>query len=549
MVAHQSLCSEAKIYYYDYLDSENHDEIPEPILAHLRTCGHCGDFIAELDEQRQSGAGQDEANEQDREIIERLGHHFAYLDKPVSCKVARPFLPLMAVAGGYPAVPTPVTVHVDHCESCRVAFETLAGFRLENDQAEKLSQLMVFKEAARQFPCESAEKYVRAFAACRFLEIPVEFLQHVTACPACRGLVQAERKMLMRREAENRKERSAWFPCHQLRPCDIFDYVVPMRYFPRQDKEQSFRETLLEHLRQCPACLERVMRFHREVYEIIDADANRLTTVCRSDDTKEDGADKDAKTGYEGWPLAVEVREEAAAARAAREDVSGGQNDVCETGKRKKLHPLKNPLTHVAIAACLFAGFFLFIYSPAVTAFKPDKLPAIVRQESLIQIRHYSLSPKELEREVIIARNGDKVRLTEEVEGERFIWDMAGQTYAHRDLVSREATVEKMKTRHIRHFLEKLEQVTVHLGDWTDGNLSEDGWRRIEDSEPSAEGCGEVIYEKTMITDSNPDTIRSKWRLYYNSKQNRPVQLEEYTQLPGQTAYRSTRLITYRFGE
>jgi hypothetical protein len=70
-----------------------------------------------------------------------LKSHFAYVDKPVSCKLVRPFIPTLLNSAVTARVPTPITVHLDNCSQCRRDLETVRKLGLEPGQLCRLGEL------------------------------------------------------------------------------------------------------------------------------------------------------------------------------------------------------------------------------------------------------------------------------------------------------------------------------------------------------------------------------------------------------------------------
>ncbi len=75
--------------------------------------------------------GNGGASEHDAVRSKQMGRllrsHFDWVDKDVSCETARLFLPSMTCGSLNVRVPTPITVHLDHCAGCRGDFERLTA--------------------------------------------------------------------------------------------------------------------------------------------------------------------------------------------------------------------------------------------------------------------------------------------------------------------------------------------------------------------------------------------------------------------------------------
>ncbi len=73
--------------------------------------------------------------------IDILDSHFRCLDVPVPCSRAKPFLPGLAMPSTDLRIPTPITVHVDHCPQCAADLRTLRELGLTGEQAQSLQRL------------------------------------------------------------------------------------------------------------------------------------------------------------------------------------------------------------------------------------------------------------------------------------------------------------------------------------------------------------------------------------------------------------------------
>jgi hypothetical protein len=65
--------------------------------------------------------------------------HFALIDKPVTCRTIRPFLPILAIEKYAICIPTPVTVHIEHCPQCERDMQTIQNMALQPVQLGELA--------------------------------------------------------------------------------------------------------------------------------------------------------------------------------------------------------------------------------------------------------------------------------------------------------------------------------------------------------------------------------------------------------------------------
>ncbi|OQA02407.1 MAG: hypothetical protein BWY71_00022 [Planctomycetes bacterium ADurb.Bin412] len=159
----QSACISAQEYYYDWLSPDLREEIPPETQEHLRHCRQCHGNMAQL--QKILASQQDEAADsrpQNSDWSALLETHFSCLDRPMDCAAVKPFLPSLADPAGKVTIPTPVTVHLEHCPDCLHDFQTLQNLPLTHDQRHNLSRL--FAGTSRPGIFWKTEKQIAALA-------------------------------------------------------------------------------------------------------------------------------------------------------------------------------------------------------------------------------------------------------------------------------------------------------------------------------------------------------------------------------------------------
>lgn len=133
-------CQEAEVYYYDLLYPDE-GAVPEVVRRHVAGCPACQEQMRRLREalfEEQRGPGL--SRSWDEETIEALAQQFQLLDQQVTCSDVKPFLPTLARALPQIRIPTPVTVHVDHCLPCAEDLAAIQELDLTTDQLQRLSQ-------------------------------------------------------------------------------------------------------------------------------------------------------------------------------------------------------------------------------------------------------------------------------------------------------------------------------------------------------------------------------------------------------------------------
>ena len=146
MISHndRSNCKSARLCYYDLLDTEAEANVPEDVRQHTASCRHCRGDISRLKTLLAGTARPSESEQRRRDSVVStlLSLHFAWIDKPVTCKSAKPFLASLADPLLQITIPTPITVHVDKCRRCSDELSTIKNSGLTHEQLCRLGQTM-----------------------------------------------------------------------------------------------------------------------------------------------------------------------------------------------------------------------------------------------------------------------------------------------------------------------------------------------------------------------------------------------------------------------
>ena len=158
----RSHCERARLCYYDLLDSEAEQNIPEDVRRHIASCRHCRADLSRLNALL-AGTGETGASEQsqrDSVVSSLLSLHFAWIDKPVTCKSTKPFLPSLADPHLKITIPTPITVHLDNCRACSQELSILKKSDFTQEQLCRLAREMA------ETPAGVAEQSDSGIATC-----------------------------------------------------------------------------------------------------------------------------------------------------------------------------------------------------------------------------------------------------------------------------------------------------------------------------------------------------------------------------------------------
>ena len=119
-------CTDAEPYYYDYLYGLDAG-VARAVADHIRQCAHCRTQVRRLEAAIAESEAQDRMLQGDMDVVGALGLHFAHLGADITCAKARSFLPVLLVPSLEIRIPTPITVHVDHCRQCAEDLENQAN--------------------------------------------------------------------------------------------------------------------------------------------------------------------------------------------------------------------------------------------------------------------------------------------------------------------------------------------------------------------------------------------------------------------------------------
>ena len=137
----ESLCQQAKLYFYDSLYEESCETIPESIKNHLAQCQKCKEKIEQLENMLKSeDYCKSKSGQNTSAVTTMLELHFAYIGKHVTCETVRPFLPGLLDPTLEIRIPTPITVHLDNCPQCTEDLKKIRELNLNSTQLYRLSQ-------------------------------------------------------------------------------------------------------------------------------------------------------------------------------------------------------------------------------------------------------------------------------------------------------------------------------------------------------------------------------------------------------------------------
>ena len=380
-------CVGAAPYYHDFLLDPNDPSIPGSVIAHLGVCEHCRAQVRHWEEVLRETEGEPCRTEADRDLIAELQLHFEHLGQPLNCRQVKPLLPSLLMPSPKIRIPTPVTVHVDHCAECAADLAILGGLGLDSEQLTRLGRLYAESSAGDSRTCQEAPSRVAILGSVSGEEVEDEVLQPRCTCHRCRDRAYAFRQEWLdrRRDRPGTGDICNW----EISPADLFDCVVPLGRAGAEDAGASRRTKATgEHLRSCPRCLERLQALHRAVYGVADRGDSDVVTVCTTRAVGQEGSEE-AQDLYAGHPIEVEViRREPGPVAEGRRSASG----VRATLGRAASNPFLRPLLKTAfLAAAVIPLVIVFwISASSASGWSIQQLDLILASAPAVRISTFS---------------------------------------------------------------------------------------------------------------------------------------------------------------
>ncbi len=396
-------CTDAEPYYYDFLCGLDAG-IPHAVADHIRHCARCRAQIRQLEAAIAESEAQDRTPEGGADVVGTLGLHFAHLGEDITCAKARSFLPILLVPSLEIRIPTPITVHVDHCRSCAEDLEKLRELELRPEQLARLSRLYAAIPGGDPQMCRRTRAKTWAFACASFEGIDAQTLNHMCVCPRCRRRVyRCREKILAGRQPGDTIPGVGL--CGGISMADLFEWVVP---YDRAggSPEQVFEgdETIPSHLQACPECIERMQALHRTIYSIAERVDSGVSTVYTTDgEAANNGGQMESL--YKSYPIHVEVahREPEPAATRLRAIAHVGT-----AVQRMMASPQFRPVMRAGLmaAAMIPLAILLLVNTRSASGLSIPKLDEDVRRVENIHVLSYERDVTEAVQEIWVSHAG-----------------------------------------------------------------------------------------------------------------------------------------------
>lgn len=374
-------CRDAEPYYYDYLSGPQ-SEVPQEVVDHIRHCAKCETQIKRLEAAVDGCETRDCDGHDEGDVAGALGLHFSHLGEEITCATAKPYLPMLLIPSLQIRIPTPVTVHVDHCPRCAEDLESLRGLELRPEQLARLSRLYA-ADGSPSHLCRGMKAEIWAFACASFDGIDAGTLDHVCTCPRCRERVyQRREKMLAGRKPGDTIPGVGL--CTEISAADLFDWVVP---FGRNGGSAPRDETIPAHLQACPECIERVQALHRRIYSIADRVDSGISTVYTAGVAGGAGEGR-VESPYYGYPIHVEVGQRDAEPEPVRFRPVARLREAWDYVMSPQFRPARRAA--MAMAALIVVGVLLFVDARPVIGTREQQLTDAIKRIENLHISYYS---------------------------------------------------------------------------------------------------------------------------------------------------------------
>ncbi len=398
-----SLCREAKLYYYDFLCDESREPIPESISDHIEQCQQCREQINQLKVVlSQTDGVKPEQGQVSSAITTMLELHFAYIGERVTCETVRPFLPGLLDPALKIRIPTPITAHLDNCKQCSEDLEAIRELNLNHKQLCRLSQFLAEKPSDDSVSCSQARAATLCVALMIFRETSAAVLKHFCTCPNCRKVLYQYRESVRTGLLHSEKAPKE-FPCEEVSATDIFDYCLPYGIDPAADQYAKFRKSLSSHLSGCPVCLAKIQELHNTLYGITERPESEVVTIYHIDEPAKAKAISESDDLYAGFPISVEIT-----SRENKVDVEKPVPTIDFTTalKRKVSATNLKPLlkTGIAVAAATLIGLALLLNTRTAKAVTIEQIYKAIEKVKNVYISSFAPDKTEPTQELWVSR-------------------------------------------------------------------------------------------------------------------------------------------------
>jgi hypothetical protein len=472
-----------------------------------------------------------------RDIIDTLSLHFGCLNEQVTCSRVKPFLPGLLMPSVPIRIPTPITVHLDHCPECAKDLEALRRLGLDPEQVERLEQLYE-RGAPTQFSlCRRSRVHIAAFVRGSFDNIDSEILNHLCTCPKCRAHAYRSRQELLTSCPADESGKAAACAA-EISTARLFDYAVP---YGRTAAGPEWAPEA--HVQSCRSCLTRIQRLADTLYGIAARTDSGVTTTYSTLDAAEPARQVEAQAPagenvlaarpnpYADYPIEVQVIRPLPARVPAPAKVKAVlRHTTCNPQVRFFLK------TALAAAAVILLAV-LFHGTPSTTSgMTLGQVCQAFEKAENIHVSRFDPTTDRPVREFWMSRSLNMVlRITGQ---ETILYDLgAGKEYT-RETLGGAVQAAELTDRHVAYAQERL---TAGLGFRPDQVPSGARWIRVDDDARGAER-----YELNYSEQDPTGTVSLRKRVFViDPTTKRPQEVQEFHKSPAESEWHP--LVTTRY--
>jgi hypothetical protein len=459
-------------------------------------------------------------------LTKNLQLHFSCVGTPVSCRIAKPFLPAQAVTHLAITVTSPITAHLGQCSACKNDLNTIKELNLTDGQYYRFAQLLA-EPQNDDYQFSDILSAMDALSHGRIDELSAKQREQICIQKRYRDSLYQNRQTSLSRQIDSAGHPAA--SSRDLMPSDLFDMVVP--YGAEVDGSAA---SISDRLGRDQLAIERVQRLHETIYGIVDRPDSGVVTVFDFDleNVSEPAAPDDFP---DKLPVTIEVS--GAQIKPVTAKTESPQISA-PTVKRN----WKRQLTPWAVAAAVFIVLGVLLNLQPATAVDLSRINNALAKEKNIYVANY-VPGTELPVSETWASRLRNINLIKAGAGWS-LWDLENK-------VMKSSTIdfEGVKTRELdaaayakakRHF-EDFMVVIPKKG--SSSSETEPVWSILAESAAGQEGSEYDIYErKNTSKTSSGALIHLMWRGFVDPKTNLPVRTESYQKMDTQGEY---QLVSY----
>ena len=544
MSYNNSKCKQAEIYYYDFLCNENIEQIPKNLIEHIGQCPHCREKINQLNTEISTHESTSSDNRHIA-ITDLLNLHLAFIGNKVDCLTVRPFLPVVLDPSLGIRIPTPITVHLDHCQQCAQDLKTIQKLNLTGTQSCLFSQLLADKTNGDTISCRQAKAAIPAVSSMVYKDTSKQILKHLCTCEHCRKDWYEYRETIRTKyRHENEIQEQKCTVCEQLTMSDIFDYVVPYGIDPTRE-DAIFQSSIASHLSNCTVCLAKIQTLHNIVYGIVERTESKMATIYRFNEFSEIQESGDSNNLYAGYPISVEV--------ANREDIDNERpaspiRSIAVARRKTKILNTSRLLRSgiIAVAGVLIA-IALFFRGSVAGAVTIGQVYSAIQSAKNIYISTFSPESTNPVQEKWISRTNNII--ITKTGGKSIFQDLKNNQITIKNLGNNSVDITELPRDYVADAKHDMRGFLGIIPFYSISDLPEDAeWNHVPDNELETPINNTEVYDLTWIDKTNSAfPVFLKFQFTVDSQTYRPLIIRYYSKsgVDGQYILNTTRKVEY----